>query len=1050
MIKEVSLLFFMFFSINIGFTQEIEVLINEGHELIVNAAIFSEDDNTLFTAGSDNKIIEWNADLLKQKKTYNGHKAAVKVLAYDEINLYSGGIYELFRWSEEGKVERNYKINGSLNSLHLSGSHMIATTKDQVLLYDVNNVFPLSRMDDITGIQCATLVDSSILAIATKKEIYIVNFITNTILQNDKLNTIDRIMDIDFDGYNSEIVVTGQNFGYRFNLKSGNFLESTEPYFISSTVIGASTITFNNEERSLKSYSKTLGTPLPNSNGAISDKLIANHEGNRILLYGYGSMQIYDLKHQRFVKDFKSERLSLQKFSHIDEQIALGVGSRGETRIFDFKKMMFTSFVKENNEAVTATQITKDELYISSYDDVFSIITPSNMRKIDQFNSSDVSVGVPENYIKKSRYQKLADGFSPDKVHNILKNSNEEIYLVYNSEIRLFKVPKKQFIRTYKNGHSDLITQIIKLDQNTFATSGLDKKLVVWNKNTANQVAEIQFNQRIISIHSAQNNSVKIYLSSGSVMLFNYITKSIEEIGDINSNIQLLDQSAEGKLIYSYGTELTLGTKTHQNTSEILQLKFINSEKLITRHADNNLKIWDFNKGLIATIIATKEGQIIYTPDGYYWGDKKSVNQIIHFKYHDRIYLFNQFDIYFNRPDIILKRIGLAEPSFIKIYESAYEKRAQLTGQSVLDFKHIPNFHHSLKDTENGHTIIIEEVQLNNTSNIEIYINEVLFKGAIKQTNSVTEIYIPKSKIDLNIEVILKNKNGVKSLPKTIYIYAESEEIPSKKHIILLSSSTFKNQKYNLKYPSKDVSDIKNFYTSNFNVEELKFYPLEDEQLTLKNIKDIKNKINSANPFNDEVIIYYAGHGILNEELDYYLSCGQTDFKNPSDSSIKFADLQKILAEITVLKKVLFIDACHSGEFDKQEVELSVVKTESNEELVFRAENTFNYSIPTSSTFELTKAIFNDVREKSGLTIISSASGDEYALESDRWNNGLFTYTLLKGLNNFEADINNDNSINLSEILLYCSENTYKLSNGLQQPSVRVINEEMNFSLISR
>ena len=91
-------------------------------------------------------------------------------------------------------------------------------------------------------------------------------------------------------------------------------------------------------------------------------------------------------------------------------------------------------------------------------------------------------------------------------------------------------------------------------------------------------------------------------------------------------------------------------------------------------------------------------------------------------------------------------------------------------------------------------------------------------------------------------------------------------------------------------------------------------------------------------------------------------------------------------------------------------------------------------------TYELTKALFTDLRKGTGATVISSAGGGEYAMESGEWKNGLFTYTLLKGIETGEADLNNDGEIWLKELQEYVQTQVTELSGGKQQPTSRIEN----------
>jgi uncharacterized caspase-like protein len=94
---------------------------------------------------------------------------------------------------------------------------------------------------------------------------------------------------------------------------------------------------------------------------------------------------------------------------------------------------------------------------------------------------------------------------------------------------------------------------------------------------------------------------------------------------------------------------------------------------------------------------------------------------------------------------------------------------------------------------------------------------------------------------------------------------------------------------------------------------------------------------------------------------------------------------------------------------------------------------------------DLSKMLFADVSDSDGSTVISSASGTEYAMESSKWGNGLFTYCCIEGLRTKKADLNQDKKITVSELRRYVNNRVQELSNGKQNPSSRVENVKNDF-----
>lgn len=145
---------------------------------------------------------------------------------------------------------------------------------------------------------------------------------------------------------------------------------------------------------------------------------------------------------------------------------------------------------------------------------------------------------------------------------------------------------------------------------------------------------------------------------------------------------------------------------------------------------------------------------------------------------------------------------------------------------------------------------------------------------------------------------------------------------------------------------------------------------------------------------------------------------------------------------------MVFLDACHSGEVDKDETTVVTASNTQHENVNARGFKTVSSSaskVDLQSSFDLMKELFVDLQQSTGATVISSASGEEYAFESPQWNNGVFTYALITGLKNGSADKNKDGSIHVSEIQSYVYERVSALTNGKQNPTSRTENTENDF-----
>ena len=198
----------------------------------------------------------------------------------------------------------------------------------------------------------------------------------------------------------------------------------------------------------------------------------------------------------------------------------------------------------------------------------------------------------------------------------------------------------------------------------------------------------------------------------------------------------------------------------------------------------------------------------------------------------------------------------------------------------------------------------------------------------------------------------------------------------------------------------------------------------------------------------DRVILYVSGHGLLDKKYDFYYATYDVDFKNFGDKGLAYDDIEKLLDKIPARKKLLLMDACHSGEVDKDAMSIkiptnSIAKNEAKKvNVVFKSKGVGEdmqsaSNLGLSNSFELMQELFANLNNGNGTAVISAAAGNSYAYESDVWNNGVFTYSILHGLKDLAADYNRDRRVSVAELQKFVSGEVQRLTQGAQKPTAR-------------
>jgi hypothetical protein len=485
---------------------------------------------------------------------------------------------------------------------------------------------------------------------------------------------------------------------------------------------------------------------------------------------------------------------------------------------------------------------------------------------------------------------------------------------------------------------------------------------------------------------------------------------------------------------------------------------------LISSSRDATIRFWDFNDGrLLATAVPIGNKNVIYiTPDNYYMTTGKNLSSF-GFKVGDEYFFPEQFDPIFNRPDIVLERLGYADTILVSSYHQAYKKRLSKMGftEEMLksDF-HLPEV--KIRNIDNITSSVDSDaitLKLNLEDSkylldrVNIWINNVAVygsKGFDLRHRNLQQLQLEVSlKLHYganHVQVSVMNQAGAESYKQTFDIQCRAGKTKPDLYIIAIGESEYRDSKFNLTYASKDAQDLVKTFQASKTFSQVYAKTLLNSEVSRENVNSLKSFFDKAD-INDQVILFYAGHGIIDQNLNYYLASYDMDFSNPLGRGIPYEEFENLLDGIAPLKKTMLVDACHSGEIDKDEVDLVQSSHVQQGEIKFRAVGNSVQLKNGYSTSELAKTLFADLRKGTGATVISSAGGMEYAMESGQWKNGLFTYCLINGLKTRDADLNGEGKIMLSELQHYVSKNVLLLSKGKQKPTSRAENIHLDYPI---
>jgi hypothetical protein len=528
------------------------------------------------------------------------------------------------------------------------------------------------------------------------------------------------------------------------------------------------------------------------------------------------------------------------------------------------------------------------------------------------------------------------------------------------------------------------------------------------------------------------------------------------------------DYLSDVKYLEDHNCLIASGTKLHfwrigQATPyQSLQLdggkinRFItNGNKLYAFASDGSIHIVDLTKNELLLTLKTVHQNgtshlVAFTPSGYFKAPKQLMKDF-HFVKNGKIYPLLNYEIFLNRPDIVLSQLDFTDSKTIELYKAAHLKRLNRSGFSeqtnffdlVAPEVQIINKIPEIADKDTVHLTL----SFNNGANTySVYVN-----GVPTSTNNAVNSKMNQSVVSLHnghntISIVAKNKIGIESDPAFVKIYHESKPYEPKIHYIGVGVSHYLDTTWNLQYADDDVRSLVQFIKQPYYFKsEISVDTLVNRSATKENYLSLKQKLMNTH-VNDIVLISFSGHGILDSDKNFYFATHDIDFDNPQEKGLSYDDILSLMDDIPARKKILLLDACHSGEADKENKrnwDVTSAKVDTKGTKGAGVVNAGNKDNLEEDSFELMKIVFQNLDRGNGTFVISASGAQEYAFENS--GNGVFTASFINTISDWK--IKNKGSMTISQLQSEVYKSVLKASEGRQKPTARAENIEWDWVL---
>ncbi|HLK27469.1 MAG TPA: caspase family protein [Puia sp.] len=965
----------------------------KNHKAAVSTASFSNDGKYIVTASLDGIAKTWDASNGKELYEFTGHHASVYVTKFTPDGKYivtasADGIVKIWN-TDNGKLVQELKAHeSSINDVSFSSDGKFIST-------------------------CSSDSTAKIWELSTGKLLYVLK------------GHLDVIKSVVYDRENKFLLTAAaDNTARIWDASNGQLLYKLKGHlnWVNHALFShdGKYIVTSSSDNTAKIWRAKDGSLVNNLYGHVSmTSYAAFSPDNKFIVSvsGDSTAKIWNNENGRLIKNIRNVNwMSPVAFSSNAKYFVV-VSFSNDAEVYELTDGKLVHQLKGHDDWISSAAFSNDGKYITttSWDSTVKIWNASNGELLHNLNAH-------KDVVQSASF------------------SNTGKYLVtasWDNDARIWRVVDGKLLHTLKSHKGKIRTAIFSANEQYILTSSWDSTAKIWEANSGKLIRTLKGHYGFVNEASFSADGKKILTCSmdSTAKIWNAIDgKLIHTLSGHTRPVMSAIFSKDGKTIYTSSWDNTakawnvadghLLFSMESHSAPLNSISLSNDEmNILTSSEDNTIKKWNAKSGklLYSFFAVDSTDYLSVDEDGRFDGTEAARKKLYYACDHEVVDL-EQFKNLAWEPSLAAKISG-------------YNKEP-ISAKKISDMN-ICNYTPVITEKETSNNAY--EFQIMPRSGglgiVELYVNNKLIKeydpSSLNKNADSYLLSVDKKDIeeyfssndDNRVSVKATTENGVMQSRGDDYSFVADNRMRTAPNMYLISVgvSDYKSKDIKLSYASKDAANFssavtiaaqkllntdgrQHVFSYNFGTDQ------ESPRKAFKNeIRHVMDTIIQKAKPDDILVAFFAGHGILPDgQKKFYMLTAEASSFNVSgvenDVAISTDELNEWSRKIKANKQVLILDACHSGQ------------------VINNLQQMMRGDIPADQQRAL-----ENLRDRTGLYILSASEPNQGAQESQLFNQGFLTYSLLSGIK-LGGGLRDNKFIDVSRLFNFASDQVRRMA----------------------